>query len=76
MLLNQWLVLLQTKQWVNQRKRAIHNYIDGTLLPDFKSEMKKINSQVISSINVILHEEQRNHKPKENCLGTNAKRVY
>lgn len=40
-----------------QRKRAIHNYIDGTLLPDFKSEMKKINSQVISSINVILHEE-------------------
>lgn len=40
-----------------QRKRAIHNYMDETLVPGFKSEMKRINNLVISSVVTMLHQE-------------------
>ena len=40
-----------------QRKRAIHNYMDETLVPGFKSEMKRINNLVISSVITMLHQE-------------------
>lgn len=40
-----------------QRKRAIHNYMDETLKPSFKTEMKRINNLIISSIDKILHQE-------------------
>lgn len=40
-----------------QRKRAIHNYMDETLVPNFKSEMKRINNLVISSVITMLHQE-------------------
>lgn len=40
-----------------QRKRAIHNYMDEILVPGFKSEMKRINNLVISSVVAMLHQE-------------------
>ena len=40
-----------------QRKRAIHNYMDETLIPGFKNEMKRINNLVIASIDAMLHQE-------------------
>ncbi len=40
-----------------QRKRAIHNYMDETLMPSFKGKMKRINDSVISSVNKLLHQE-------------------
>ena len=40
-----------------QRKRAIHNYMDETLKPSFKAEMKRINNLVISSIDKLLHQD-------------------
>lgn len=42
-----------------QRKRAIHNYIEGTLLPQFKDEMKRLEQQLSGSIRSVLHEEAK-----------------
>lgn len=33
-----------------QRRRAIHNYMDGTLLPEFKAEIKRITNSLTSTI--------------------------
>ena len=40
-----------------QRKRAIHIYMDETLIPSFKNEMKRINNLVISSVDAMLRQE-------------------
>lgn len=40
-----------------QRKRAISKYMDETLAPSFKSEMKGINNLVISSVDAMLRQE-------------------
>ena len=40
-----------------QRKRAISKYMDETLAPSFKSEMKRINNLVISSVDAMLRQE-------------------
>ena len=40
-----------------QRKRAIRIYMDETLTPSFKSEMKRINNIVISSVDAMLRQE-------------------
>lgn len=40
-----------------QRKRAIHNYMEETLIPGFKSEMKRINNLVLSSVVAMLRQE-------------------
>ena len=40
-----------------QRKRVIHNYMDETLKPSFKAEMKRINNLVISFVDKSLHQE-------------------
>ncbi len=40
-----------------QRKRAIHIYMDETLMPSFKNEMKRINNLVISSVDAMLRQE-------------------
>ena len=40
-----------------QRKRAIRIYMDETLAPSFKSEMKRINNIVISSVDAMLRQE-------------------
>lgn len=40
-----------------QRKKAIRDYMDGTLAPGFKSEMKRINNIVISSVDAMLRQE-------------------
>lgn len=42
-----------------QRKRAIHNYMEGTLLPQFKDEMKRLEQQLSGSIRSVLHEEAK-----------------
>lgn len=42
-----------------QRKRAIHNYIEGTLLPQFKDEMKRLEQQLSGTIRSVLHEEAK-----------------
>ena len=40
-----------------QRKKAIRAYMDETLVPGFKSEMKRINNLVISSVDAVLRQE-------------------
>lgn len=40
-----------------QRKRAIHNYMEETLIPSFKSKMKRINNLVVSSVVAMLRQE-------------------
>lgn len=40
-----------------QRKKAIRDYMDGTLAPSFKSEMERINHLVISSVDTMLRQE-------------------
>lgn len=40
-----------------QRKRAIHNYMDNSLLPDFKREITVIGNHLITNIRTSLHEE-------------------
>ena len=40
-----------------QRKKAIRDYMDGTLAPNFKSEMRRINNLVISSVDAMLRQE-------------------
>lgn len=40
-----------------QRRRAIHDYMDGTLIPNFKSEIKSLSMYMTSSIRDALHEE-------------------
>ena len=40
-----------------QRKRAIRNYLDDTLMPDFKREIKVVGNQLIVSIRTSLQEE-------------------
>ena len=40
-----------------QRKKAVRDYMDGTLVPNFKSEMKRINNLVISSVDTVLRQE-------------------
>lgn len=42
-----------------QRKRAIRNYMEGTLLPQFKGEMKRLEQQLSGSIRSVLHEEAK-----------------
>lgn len=40
-----------------QRRRAIINYIDGTLAPQFKSELSQISNALTQAISDILHHE-------------------
>ena len=40
-----------------QRKRARRNYMDNTLLPDFKREIKVVGNQLVVSIKTALQEE-------------------
>ena len=40
-----------------QRKRAIRNYMDDTLMPDFKREMKNVGNILIVNIQKTLQEE-------------------
>lgn len=40
-----------------QRRRAIHTYMDGTLLPEFKAELKRITMSLTSSIRQGLRAE-------------------
>ena len=40
-----------------QRKRAIRNYMDNTLMPDFKREIKVMGNQLVVSIKTALQEE-------------------
>ena len=40
-----------------QRKRAIRNYMDDTLMPDFKREMKNVGNVLIVNIQKTLQEE-------------------
>ena len=40
-----------------QRRRAIINYIDGTLAPQFKSELSQISNALTQAISDILHQE-------------------
>lgn len=40
-----------------QRRRAIHEYMDNTLLPSFKSEMTRITSSLVNTISMSLHQE-------------------
>lgn len=40
-----------------QRKRAIRNYMDNTLMPDFKREISIVGYQLITNIRISLQEE-------------------
>ena len=40
-----------------QRRRAIINYVDGTLAPQFKSELSQISNALTQAISDILHQE-------------------
>ncbi len=40
-----------------QRRRAIHEYMDGTLVPNFTSEIKSLSRYLTSSISDALHKE-------------------
>lgn len=40
-----------------QRRRAVHNYMDSTLVPQFKSEMGRIKQQLVNRISNILQQE-------------------
>jgi len=40
-----------------QRKRAVHQYIDGTLLPQFKSAVEKVTNQTVQIISALVNEE-------------------
>ncbi len=40
-----------------QRRRAIHLYLDETLLPEFRREMERIGSEILSMIQTALHNE-------------------
>ena len=40
-----------------QRVRAIRNYIDGTLSPEFKSRLQSVSQSLINSIRLNLHNE-------------------
>ena len=40
-----------------QRRRAIRDYMDGVLIPNFKSEIKNLSRHLVASISDALHEE-------------------
>lgn len=40
-----------------QRKKVIREYMDGTLMPGFNAEMKRISSSLISTVDELLHQE-------------------
>jgi hypothetical protein len=40
-----------------QRKRAIRNYMDNSLMPDFKREISAVGNQLINNIRMSLQEE-------------------
>lgn len=40
-----------------QRKRAIRNYVDGTLMPQFKREISRIHRDIISTVETCLMQE-------------------
>ena len=40
-----------------QRRRAIHNYMDGTLVPHFTTEIKGLSKYLVSTIGKVLHDE-------------------
>ena len=40
-----------------QRKRAIRNYMDNSLMPDFKREINVVGNQLVTNIRVSLQEE-------------------
>ncbi|WP_165155048.1 dynamin family protein [Parabacteroides sp. ZJ-118] len=40
-----------------QRKRAIRQYMEDTLMPEFKQAMSRIEQQLVSSIQEVLHRE-------------------
>ena len=40
-----------------QRKRAIRNYMDNSLMPDFKREITVVGNQLIANIRIFLQEE-------------------
>jgi len=40
-----------------QRKRAIRNYMDNSLMPDFKREITVVGNQLIANIRISLQEE-------------------
>ncbi len=52
-----------------QRRRAIHNYLDNTLLPQFKSEMQRISAAVVDAIRQSLcNEVQETFDQMNNAL--------
>ena len=59
-----------------QRKRAIHNYMDETLMPEFKNEMKRINSIIIQSVNTLLHKEAEDKITKKKSALEQLKHEY
>lgn len=40
-----------------QRRRAIHNYLDGTLLPEFKTSINKISASLMNTVRENLRRE-------------------
>lgn len=40
-----------------QRVRAVHNYIDSSLSPDFKNRLKEISQELVNIVRVSLNEE-------------------
>lgn len=40
-----------------QRRRAIHDYIDGTLLPEFKLQLNGISNSLVNFIRTVLNKE-------------------
>lgn len=40
-----------------QRRRAIHDYIDGTLLPEFKLQLNGISNKLVNFIHTVLNKE-------------------
>ena len=40
-----------------QRKKVIREYMDGTLMPGFNAEMKRISSSLISTVDELLRQE-------------------
>lgn len=40
-----------------QRKRAIRNYMDNSLMPDFKREINVVGNQLVTNIRISLQEE-------------------
>lgn len=42
-----------------ERQRAIHNYIDGTLLPTFQQELNRISQDIIEQTQTLLTQEAK-----------------